>query len=158
MPSSSPCCVMRPVSTAATCRACPTFWGSSWLFLKRKTVLRAMTFMPGRRESALIRLSVNPSLRYSLFASAVAFTKGRTAIEDTWLAPDFGRIQYAPAAITTTTAARPAQRGQRELFAGANVAEEIAPEVWETSAAEDLPESRSRFRRDKSARRSAAFW
>ena len=89
----SPCCVIRPISTAPTCSSLPIFCGSSSLPLNRKTVLRAITFVSGSRERELIRLSVRPSLRYSLLASAVEFTNGSTAIESILpaLAPDLPR-------------------------------------------------------------------
>lgn len=44
-------------------------------------MLRAITFRSRSLDKVPIELSVKPSLRYSLFASAVAFTKGSTAIE-----------------------------------------------------------------------------
>ena len=44
-------------------------------------MLRAITFTLGSCESVPIKLSVKPSLKYSLFGSAVALTNGRTAIE-----------------------------------------------------------------------------
>ena len=84
---------MRPIRTALTCSCCPIFWGSSSFPLKRKTVLRAITLRSGTCDSVLIRLSVRPSLRYSLFASVVAFTKGSTASESIFFA---GRIAAQP--------------------------------------------------------------
>ena len=61
--------------------------------------------------SALIRLSVRPSLRYSLFASDVAFTNGNTAIELTFPAPaDLCRINRTAAPAIRRAATIPATR------------------------------------------------
>src|SRR5438445_6458449 len=165
----SPCCVTRPISTAPTCVVCPIFCGSSWLPLNRNTVLRAITLKFGSCESVPIKLSVNPSLRYSLFGSAVAFTKGSTASDVTFGASDLPRSKYAPAAPATlsTTTAMPAIAYLLELLetAAAGIEPELAAAadvlaedaLAEVAALPERPESRSRFSRAKSLRRSAAL-
>src|SRR5882724_1876991 len=75
--------------------------------------------MFGNCESVPIRLSVNPSLKYSLLGSAVAFTNGRTAIELTLLPSDLPRTRYTPAAaIATTAAATPVIKYFRDAALG----------------------------------------
>src|SRR5260370_36880696 len=92
----SPRCVTRPVTTAETFRSTAAFSGSTSLALKRKTALRGRTARLGSCERLLMRLSVNPSLKYSLFGSAVTLAKGRTASES-MLEPEPGTSQrYAP--------------------------------------------------------------
>src|ERR1700693_2345907 len=66
---------------ALTPISCPNFCGSVGCPLYRKTVLRAVTERLGNCERLLIRLSVIPSLRYSVLESLLAFEKGKTAIE-----------------------------------------------------------------------------
>ena len=51
------------------------------LFLKVNEELRAATFNPGMRESAVVISSVNPSLKYSMSASPLKLSKGSTATE-----------------------------------------------------------------------------
>src|SRR5882672_5995645 len=107
-----------------------------------------MTFRSGNCESELIRLSVRPSLRYSLPGSAVALTKGSTAIEEIFLLPDAPRRKYAVAvAATNNTAATPAIKYLR-LRTGAVAGVETAPSA--TTALDERPESRSRFSRARS--------
>src|ERR1700722_6309586 len=112
MPNVSPCWVTRPINTALTCSDCPIFCGSSSFPLNLKTVLRAITLRSGICESVLIRLSVRPSLRYSLPASAVAFTKGSTAME----------------LIFLLSSLRP-RRKEAARKAGASTMTAIAPEI-----------------------------
>src|SRR6266436_5803735 len=66
---------------ALTPMSWPHFCGSVGCPLYRKTVLRAVTERLGNCERLLIRLSVIPSLRYSVLGSLLAFEKGKTAIE-----------------------------------------------------------------------------
>jgi hypothetical protein len=46
-----------------------------------KAESRDMTLKWGNCDNLLMRLSVIPSLKYSMFGSALAFTKGKKAIE-----------------------------------------------------------------------------
>src|SRR5437899_2683892 len=122
-----------------------------------------MTFMFGSCDSVPIRLSVRPSLKYSLFESLVALTKGNTAMESTLPGADFPRKKYQPQAIAmTTTAATPAHKYLRKALAAIGAAAVAGDELDDkalagTAALCERPESRSRFRRAKSVRRSAAF-
>src|SRR5271165_352536 len=118
-----------------------------------------MTFRLGSWERVPIRLSVKPSLRYSLLASAVALTKGSTAIESTLPVWAFARRKYAPAATATSTmATAPAARNLRILRAGATAGiDEALADAAAMAAADERPESRSRFRRARSVRKSAAL-
>src|ERR1700674_1009426 len=161
---------MRPIKTTPTRSCCPIFSGSSSFPLNRKTVLRAITLRSGASDKVPIRLSVRPSLRYSLLASAVAFTKGKTAIESIFLvrAADFEYSQYAvvTTAATISTAATLNIKGLRDRTGvGADVALETrTPESTVTAgggagcAADVRPESKSRFRRVSCELRSAALW
>src|SRR5947207_12770688 len=120
-----------------------------------------MTFMFGSCESVPIRLSVRPSLKYSLLESLVALTKGNTAMEST-LPAVVPRKKYQPQAIAiTTTAASAGQRYLRRALvaigAAAGAAELDDNALAGTAALCERPESRSRFRRARSVRRSAAF-
>src|ERR1700739_1319104 len=164
MSSSSPRWVMRPMSTAPTCKVWPIWRGSSSLPLNLNTVLRARTLRFGSCESVLIRLSVRPSLRYSLPESAVALTKGSTAMDVIFSEADLERSQkkLAAAAMTRIAATNESAKILRERAGeGAAVIDEaLADEVELASAAalDERPESRSRFRRARSERRSAALW
>src|SRR6266498_579186 len=117
-----------------------------------------MTFRLGNRERVPIRLSVRPSLRYSLLESLVALTKGNTAMESTLPAVDLPRRKYQPPAIAmTTTAATPAQRYLRKALvpAGAAAIPDADPDdkaLAGTAALCERPESRSRFSRARSVR------
>src|SRR5215831_19455417 len=115
--------------------------------------------MSGKRESELIRLSVRPSLRYSLFASEVAFTKGNTAIEPILLAALARCQKYVPAtAATIRTPTIEATRYFLEI--GAAVTLGVDPEAGdaglgatvalEPDAVTLRPESKSRFNRLRS--------
>src|SRR5579864_7068823 len=64
-----------------------------------------MTLRSGNCESVLIRLSVRPSPRYSLLGSAVALTKGKTAIELIFCACGRPRNKNIEPAITSKIAA-----------------------------------------------------
>src|SRR5450631_1598734 len=121
---------MRPIKTTPTRSCCPIFWGSSSFPLNRKTVLRAITLRSGTCDRVPIRLSVRPSLRYSLFASAVAFTKGKTAMDSIFLvlAADLEYSKYAAVATAATirTAATLNVKNLRDRTGlGADVALEI---------------------------------
>src|SRR5262249_30200421 len=151
----------------------PIFCGSSSLPLKRKTVLRAITFMSGKCERVPIRLSVKPSLRYSLLGSEVAFTNGSTAMDEIFPPSDLLRARYiqATAKRTTTSAAKPAMTYLREPTAEVAKPEPLAAGVTEEVAAADAaaavvateealasvatlpdrPVSKSRFSRARSA-------
>src|ERR1700688_2178126 len=112
--------------TAPTLRAWPIWRGSSSFPLNLKTVLRAITFRSGSCESVLMRLSVKPSLRYSLFGSAVALTKGNTAMELTLWVSDFPRRKYIADAATaiSNTAAKAAASILRDWLGAAAVGTE----------------------------------
>src|SRR5436305_12978189 len=124
-------------------------------------MLRAITLTVGNCESVPISLSVDPSLRYSLFGSAVAFTNGSTAIDVTFCASDFPRAKYVPAAATiiTTTATTPAIMYLCDFVGAADAAAieaELAiaprapaelPALAGLVAPVDRPESKSRFSR-----------
>src|ERR1700678_630548 len=148
------------MSTAPTCKVCPIFWGSSSLPLNLNTVLRAITLRLGSWESVPIKLSVKPSLRYSLLGSAVALTKGRTAIELICCVCDFPRTKYTVAEIKTTvkTAEMLAInfREERAGAAAAGIDEEETALASTATPLPDLPESKSRFSRARSVPRSAA--
>jgi hypothetical protein len=53
---------------------------SSRRFLRANTEVREATWRPSTLLSAVINSSVIPSLKYSFSGSALAFTKGNTAI------------------------------------------------------------------------------
>src|ERR1700691_6399551 len=153
---------MRPITSALTCNAWPIFCGSSSLPLNLKTVLRAITLRAGNCESVLIRLSVRPSLKYSLPESAVALTKGSTAMDVIFWESDLPRHQKnaAAAAIArTATIAKARALCERtgEATAGTDAALEDDMALASAALAE-RPESRSRLRRARSERRSAALW
>src|ERR1700732_5310188 len=63
-----------------------------------------MTLRSGNCDSVLMRLSVRPSLRYSLLGSDVAFTKGSTATESIFLVSDRPCSRYTAAAAAATIA------------------------------------------------------
>src|SRR5689334_21096084 len=110
-----------------------------------------MTLRSASCERLLIRLSVKPSLRYSFFASAVALTKGSTAMDSTLLVWYFPRRKYAPApAATTTIAATQAIKYLLERPTRMN--EELAngTALAAIEVLDERPESRSRFRRFRS--------
>src|SRR4030095_17130 len=133
-------------------------------------------------ERVPIRLSVRPSLRYSLLGSEVAFTNGSTAMDEIFPRSPRLRATKIPAATATRpSAAPPATRYFREppgegalpeaAAAGATDEADLAPSaevagparpVGEAAAPRtvatlpDRPESRSRFSRARSARKSAA--
>src|SRR5215469_1626863 len=96
-----------------------------------------MTFKSGNCDRLLMRLSVVPSLRYSLFGSALPFTNGNTAN-------------------------RPRHHGGAGAFAGCAVALEEANGVADAPASDVDPlsapvaESTSRFSRLRSVHISAA--
>src|SRR5712692_2171323 len=121
-----------------------------------------MTLRSGSCESVLIKLSVRPSLRYSLPGSVVALTKGRTAIELIFSVSGRPRNKYAPAAsATNATATIPPTRYTRDRLgaaAGMKAEEpEAAMKLLAAEALDDRPESVSRFKRARSARSSAAL-
>src|ERR1700694_1742509 len=155
---------MRPINKALTFSAWPIFCGSSSFPLNLKTVLRAMTLRSGSWERVLIKLSVRPSLRYSLPGSAVAFMKGRTAMELILAASDRPRRKYTGAAAIIRNAATPATRYLRERVVGAAAGMEDEPgddepgddAATEAGAEGERPESKSRFSRARSVRMSAA--
>ena len=123
-------------------------------------MLLAMTLSSGSCDSALIRLSVSPSLKYSFPGSPVAFTKGNTATESILSACGFPRRKYVariPAAISTTaTTPKTAY-----LLADNGLVTAGLTTVWEETLAAEAPatcpESRSRFNRARSERTSAAL-
>src|SRR5208282_1096236 len=123
-----------------------------------------MTLRLGSCERALMRLSVKPSLRYSLLGSVVALTKGRTAMEVTFWVSDFPRVMYTvrAAAASSTMAAIAPISFLSELAGGGTVIEDEemaagAAMLLTADELEDRPESWSRLRRARSVRRSAAL-
>src|SRR5437899_12649365 len=74
-----------------------------------------MTARFGPWDRLLIRLSVSPSLRYSVLGSLLALTKGRTASEEIscWLLRRRDRKTAAATSASTKATARPAT--QRRL-------------------------------------------
>src|ERR1700719_3136234 len=108
-----------------------------------------MTLSSGSCDRALIRLSVSPSLKYSLAGSPVAFTKGNTATESILLACGLPRRKYAariPAAISTNA---PRPKATYLRGDGGVVTDAELTTVWEETlaaeAAETRAASRSRF-------------
>src|SRR5271169_2144172 len=100
-----------------------------------------MTLMFGSCERVPIRLSVKPSLRYSLLGSDVALTKGSTAMDVICGAAALVRQYQIPAAATamsrtTIAAAQPLGIEVLGLAAG--------------DTATDFPDSVSRFSRFRS--------
>ena len=72
---------MLPSSTVATPSALAIRRMSSCLPLNANADVRAITFNPGMRVSALMISSARPSPKYSLSLSALRFSNGKTAIE-----------------------------------------------------------------------------
>src|SRR5579863_4372559 len=123
-----------------------------------------MTLKLGSCESVPIRLSVKPSLRYSLFGSPVALTNGNTAMELTVRLSDAWRTKYTPTAAATASSTTPAPMAtflREKPSATTAVAEAAAAELEVTllteEALDECPKSKSRFRRARSVRRSAAL-
>ena len=73
---------MRPITSACTFKSLATVPGSTSRPLYRNTEDRAMTDKFGNCDRLLIRLSVIPSLRYSVFGSLPALSKGNTAMDE----------------------------------------------------------------------------
>ena len=63
MESESPCCTIRPVSTAPTSSSRPAWPASMSPPLYLRTAFFDFTFKPGKLERLPMRLSVMPSLR-----------------------------------------------------------------------------------------------
>src|SRR5215472_18094029 len=80
----SPCRTTRPLTSAETPKASPTFCRFTSFPLNWKAERRDFTLSCG----ACVRLSVNasvmPSLRYSVLASPLPLMKGSTATESIW--------------------------------------------------------------------------
>src|SRR5713226_9227719 len=109
-----------------------------------------MTASFGSLERSLIKLSVMPSLRYSVSGLPLWLVKGSTATDETSsVAPrDFQPNQ--PAAPRISTAVAPAAHFHGTLGATPDTCAEGA-----TSTFAELESRRSRFR---SLSKSAAFW
>jgi hypothetical protein len=119
-----------------------------------------MTLRSGNCEMALIRLSVSPSLKYSLPGSPVAFTNGNTATESILLVCDLPRRKCAariaaPISTSKISAAATYFRVEAAWIEPEGV--EVAGESPAAEAPEIRPESRSRFSRARSDRISAAL-
>src|SRR5580704_5111197 len=123
-----------------------------------------MTLKLGSCDSVPIRLSVKPSLRYSLFGSPVALTKGRTAMELTVRFSDAWRTKYTPTAAATASSTTPApmatfvrERTGTTTGGAEAAAAELELTLLTPEALDECPKSKSRFRRARSVRRSAAL-
>src|SRR5882724_4161873 len=84
------CAVMRtllpslatlPSSTAPTCSCAPIFSMGSFLPLKANDEVCAATCKPDTFDSAVIKSSVMPLLKYSFSLSELMLTKGNTATD-----------------------------------------------------------------------------
>src|SRR5713101_5535051 len=84
------CAVMRarlpalltlPSRTAPTCSCAPIFSMGSFLPLKANDDVRAATCKPDTFDSAVIKSSVMPSLKYSFSLSELILTNGNTATD-----------------------------------------------------------------------------
>src|SRR6266852_6255884 len=84
------CAVMRtrlpalltlPSSTAPTCSCAPILSMGSFLPLKANDDVRAATCKPDTLDSAVIKSSVMPSLKYSFSLSELILTNGNTATD-----------------------------------------------------------------------------
>src|ERR1700675_567684 len=90
---------------------------SSFLPLKANDEVRAATCKPDTLDSAVIRSSVMPSLKYSFSLSELMLTKGSTATDfRSWVAGgvpacrDRHTMAPAPTRRTTPSAATPGRR------------------------------------------------